>query len=96
MDKLQELAQYSNPEVAQKNANDYFGKQTQLYISTKKDKKYMIQDPNGKWIHFGQLGFADFTLTGDKEKQRLFKLRNHKWSKQDKFTPGWLSYHLLW
>jgi hypothetical protein len=92
-----EIYNWSNPMIVQKKAKQMLGKDVIVYRSTRKDKKYMVYDPyTGKMIHFGQLYAKDFTITKDIEKQRLFKLRNHKWALQYKFTPAWLSYHLLW
>lgn len=94
--KETDILNYSDPDKVWKNAIKYLKKDIVIALSTKKNKKYMVQNPDGKFIHFGEMKFKDFTLTRDKEKQRLFKLRNAKWAKQDKYTPGWLSYFLLW
>jgi hypothetical protein len=95
-DKQKDIEKYSNPQVVRKNVDRYLGNDVPLYLSSRKDKKYMIQDPDGKWIHFGQMGFRDFTLTGDENKRRLFRQRNHKWADADYYTPSWLSYNILW
>jgi hypothetical protein len=94
--KKTEILKYSDPNKALDNAIKYLKKNVVFAISNKKTKKYMVQNPDGKFIHFGLMGQKDYTLTRDKERQRLFKLRNAKWAKQDKYTPGWLSYHILW
>lgn len=94
--KEKEILLYSNPDKVWKNAIKYLKKDIVIALSTKKNKKYMVQNPDGKWVHFGEMNFKDYTLTRDKEKQRLFKLRNAKWAKQDKYTAGWLAFHLLW
>jgi hypothetical protein len=91
-----DILNYSDPDKVWKNAIKYLKKDIVIALSTKKNKKYMVRRPDGIWVHFGEMKFKDFTLTRDKEKQRLFKLRNAKWAKQDKYTPGWLAYHLLW
>ena len=90
------ILNYSDPDRVWNNAIKYLKKNIVIALSTKKNKKYMVRRPDGIWVHFGEMGYEDFTLTRDKEKQKLFKLRNAKWAKQDKYTPGWLAYHLLW
>jgi hypothetical protein len=67
-----------------------------VYPSTRKDKKYMVYDPNGDKVHFGQIGYSDFTGHQDKERRKLFRIRNAEWAHAPKWTPAWLSYHLLW
>ena len=56
----------------------------------------MVINPDGKMIHFGQKGYADYTAHKDEERRRNFRKRNHKWATANKWTPGWLSYNLLW
>jgi len=88
------LEDYSKISVVQRKANEYdVGK---VFPSSKKDKKYMVEDPDGKMIHFGQLGFQDFTYHNDEKKQTAFKNRNRKWKDFPKYTPAFLAYHLLW
>ena len=98
LDKNKEtnILNYSDPDRVWNNAIKYLKKDIVIALSTRKNKKYMVQNPDGKFIHFGSMNQKDYTLTRDKERQRLFKLRNAKWAKQDKYTPGWLSYFLLW
>jgi len=99
MDKSTEILKYSNPKVAQKKANIYFGKQTPLYLSTRKNKKYMVEDPKGKKVHFGQLGFSDFTLHKDKKRRQSYLSRASKikgdW-KNKPYSPNLLSQNILW
>jgi hypothetical protein len=66
---------YSNPYISQVKAFDYLGKHAILYPSTKKDKKYMIQRPDGKWIHFGQFPYEDFNKHQDLNRRRLYLTR---------------------
>ena len=99
MTKYDELIQYSNPSRVYKNSLDYFGKAVPLYMSNKPTKKYMIRKPDGKYVHFGQMGHKDFTRTLDKEKQRKYLKRamgiNGNWF-NDPYSPNNLSLHLLW
>jgi hypothetical protein len=96
MDKYEELLQYSDPIVVRKKVDQYLGKDVQLYISTRPTKKYMIQNLDGNFIHFGEMGYADYTRTLNDTKRRSFRSRNAKWSEAPKWTPAWLSYYLLW
>lgn len=96
--KIEELFKWSNPKQAQKMAYKYLGKDADLYVSTRKNKKYMVETPDGKMIHFGTLDppMEDYTKHKDKERRDRFRKRNAKWSQQDKWTAGWLSYYILW
>ena len=51
---------YSNPPEVYRRAKKYLGKKTKIGISTKKNKKYMITTPDGKIVHFGQMGYQDY------------------------------------
>ena len=75
--------------------------------STNAKKKYMAtfctcegstkcEPKNRKVVHFGATGYTDYTLTGDKEKRRLYRLRHAKEANQAFDTPGRLSIDLLW
>lgn len=94
------LRKYSNPVQVQIMANKYLGKTAKIYPSTKKEKKYMVWDPkNQKWVHFGQLGYEDYTKHKDKSRRKnyLTRSRNIKgdW-KKNKYSPNNLSIHILW
>lgn len=96
-DKFNELKKWSNPDLVAKMGDKYIPK-TPIYVSTRKDKKYMVETPDGKWIHFGQMGYKDGTLKDNDREQRRnrFLHRNAKWSEANIFTPAYLSYYLLW
>lgn len=96
MDKEDELLKFSDPKEAQKQAHKYLGKNAKLYYSTRKNKKYQIQDPEGNWVHFGFFGAEDFTKHKDEERRRRFRNRNAKWKHAERWSPAWLSYHILW
>jgi len=50
---------YSNIEEVQHHANIYgVGK---VFKSSRKDKKYMVKNPDGKMVHFGASGYTDYT-----------------------------------
>jgi hypothetical protein len=91
---------YSNPKIVSKKAKKYLGKDIKVYRSTRKDKKYMILNPDtNKLVHFGQMGFEDFTKHRD-EKRRdnyLTRTANIKgdW-RENKYSANNLSREILW
>jgi hypothetical protein len=94
------INKYSNPKKVQKMAYKYLGKTAKIYTSSKKEKKYMIWDPkNKKWVHFGQLGYEDFTKHKDKRRRKNYLTRSNNikgnW-KTNKYSPNNLSIHILW
>jgi hypothetical protein len=95
--KTDEIWKWSNPKTAQKNATKYYKKD--IYRSTKKDKKYMIQDPDGKWVHFGQLNYEDFQKHGD-QKRRENYLKRASGMKGDwrtnPYSANALAMRILW
>ena len=69
--------------------------------STKPNKKLMatFTQDNGrtKTTHFGAKGMKDYTITGDKERRRLYRERHKKdLSTKDPTRAGFLSYYILW
>lgn len=90
----------SNPIKAQKLAIKFLGKDAILYLSTRKDKKYMIYDPNNnKWVHFGSLSYEDFTKHEDliRRARYLNRASNIKGNwENNKYSPNSLSINLLW
>ena len=100
MTYTKELKLYSNPEIAQRRAFKYLGKTAILYQSTNKNKKYKIYDPkNEKWIHFGQMGYEDYTKHKDNDRRKNYLIRSAKiagsW-KNNKYSPNNLSRNILW
>lgn len=99
MSKKEHLFMVSNPEVAQRRAFQYLGKDAILYVSKKKDKKYDIVKPDGKIVSFGQMGYEDFTKHKDIDRRRRYLARatNMKGNwKDDPYSPNNLSIHILW
>ena len=91
------IEDYTNPNKVFQNAKRIYGNNVQIKLSTRKDKKYMLLNPdNNKWVHFGQIGFEDYTKHQNNKRRQLFKIRNQKWAEQDKYTPGFMSYFLSW
>ena len=87
------INKYSNPSIVMKKAKELHLNPIQL--SSRKDKKYMVSDGK-KLIHFGQMGYEDYTKHHDEKRRELFRKRNHKWATAEKYSPAWLSYYLLW
>jgi hypothetical protein len=89
----------SNPIIAQKKLNKYIGKYTPLFLSTRKDKKYMVLDPDGKKVHFGNINYEDFSKHMDLQRRASYISRasNIKgdWEK-NKYSPNNLAIHVLW
>jgi hypothetical protein len=90
-----DINNFSNPKIVQSNLDKYANKHIPLYLSTRKNKKYMIEIDD-KTIHFGQYGAEDFTKHKDKKRRDNFKIRNAKWANSPKWSAGALSYYLLW
>lgn len=94
---MNEIKKYSNPKKVFKLAKDLYGDDVEIELSTRKDKKYMILNPNNnKWVHFGQYGYEDFTKHQDIERRDNFLKRNKKWENMGEYTPAFMAYHLLW
>lgn len=100
-EKKQLIKKYSDPEKVFQKARNYLGKDVDIQISGRKDKKYMVKTPEGKWVHFG--GFKppmeDFTKHKDNKRRenylnRATKIRG-EW-KKNKYSPNNLSIHILW
>ena len=87
------INKYSNPSIVMKKAKELHLNPIQL--SSRKDKKYMVSDGK-KLIHFGQMGYEDYTKHHDEKRRELFRKRNHKWATAEKYSSAWLSYYLLW
>jgi hypothetical protein len=95
---MEKICEVSNPAIVLKELKKYYDDGVDLYLSTSKNKKYMVFDEDGKKIHFGDLRFSDWTKHKDKQKRNNFRNRNRnrRWKDADKYTPSHLSYYLLW
>jgi len=94
------LSKWSNPEQVKKNAIKYLGKNVVLKVSNKKGKKYMLLNPNtDKYIHFGAVGYEDFTKHQDPKRRDNYLNRSASikgnW-KNDKYSANNLARELLW
>jgi hypothetical protein len=68
-----------------------------LKPSSRKDKKYQIQTPSGKTVHFGAKGYSDFTQHKDPKRKQAYILRHQAredW--RDPETAGFWAKNLLW
>ena len=93
------IEDYTNPNKVFQNAKRIYGKDVKNKLSTRKDKKYMLLNPNNnKWVHFGTMKppMEDYTKHQDNKRRQLFKIRHQKWAEQDLYSPGYLSYYLTW
>ena len=94
---MNELNKYSDFKTVNDNAKRLYNKE--VFLSTRKNKKYMIMNDDKKWIHFGQLGYEDFTKHRDKQRRELYLKRASKlkgdW-KTNIYSPNLLSIVLLW
>jgi hypothetical protein len=89
----------SNPILAQKKLNKYIGENTPLFLSTRKDKKYMVLDPDGKMVHFGNINYEDFLKHADLQRRSSYISRatniRGNW-KRNKYSPNNLAINILW
>ena len=99
MNKSQEIKKYSNPTEVYKRAARYLGKTAKISLSTKRDKKYMVITPQGKTIHFGQMGYEDYTKHRNKTRRKNYLTRSGKirgdWA-NNKYSANNLARKILW
>ena len=95
--KEKEVSKYSNPDIVWMKLQEY-SPNMPLFFSNRSDKKYMLIIDD-KPIHFGQMGYEDFTKHQDViRRDRYLKRANNikgKW-KDNKFSPNNLAINLLW
>ena len=90
---------YSDPKRAQAKAFEIYGPTAILYRSKSKNKKYYIENPEGKNINFGQMGYEDYTKHRDPARRlnylnRSFGMKGD-W-KNDAYSANSLSRNILW
>ena len=66
---MEKIYDVSNPELVLKQLKKYYGDKVDLYLSTSKNKKYMVYNEEGKKIHFGDLRYFDYTKHKNKKKK---------------------------
>ena len=95
--KEKELGQFSNIKEVRKKGKFY--KYPEILVSTRKEKKYMVKTPQGRTVHFGQMGYEDFTKHKDKKRRKNYLTRTANikgaW-KEDPFSANNLARKLLW
>lgn len=87
----------SNYSVVNAKALKKYGRP--VYISNRKNKKYMISDNSGKVVHFGDSRYEDFTVHNDPIRRARYLARATKISgawRNKEFSPNNLSINLLW
>ena len=102
-----DLSNYSDFETVLSRAKHYYGENVILKKSTRINKKYMIFDPyNNRFVHFGQMGYKDFTKYVQiydikranehriRYLKRALKIKG-KWM-NNPYSPNFLSLLLLW
>lgn len=97
--KSNEIWKFSNPIKVREMADKYLGKDIPVYISNRPHKKYMVKDPNNKWVHFGQLDYEDFThhLSLVRRHNYLTRTANMRGNwKDNKYSANNLSRNILW
>lgn len=98
--KQKDLRNVSNFKIARLKAKLYLGGNTELFISTRKDKKYMVLNPfTNQMIHFGSINYEDYTHHNDDYRRMSYlKRATHikgEW-KDNKYSPNNLSINILW
>ena len=91
--KLEELRKFSDPDHVINEAK-MMGFNP-VHESSREDKKYMVFDGH-KMVHFGQMGYQDYTKHNDEKRRERFKKRNWKWQYAPNYSPSYLSWALLW
>ena len=94
--KYEDLVLISDPYKVYSKFKIIYPRDSDIKISTRKNKKYMIYDPNiKKWFHFGS-SMEDYTFHRDLQRRLKFKTRNRRWSDANIYTAAYASYYLLW
>ena len=94
--KYEDLVLISDPYKVYSKFKKIYPRDSDIKISTRKNKKYMIYDPNiKKWFHFGST-MTDWTRHGDTRRRINFLRRNKRWADADMYSSAYASYILLW
>ena len=95
--KYEDLIKISDPYKVYIKFIETYPCDSEIKISTRKDKKYMIYNPeNGKWFHFGSSNYSDYTKHKDQQRRINFLIRNQRWAEADMYSAAYASYYLLW
>lgn len=98
--KRKEITKYSDLNVVQQKAYDYLGSDGTIYFSYRRDKKFMVFNPNtNRFVHFGQYGFEDYTKHKDEDRRMRYLKRamniKGNW-KGNPYSANNLSINILW
>ena len=88
---MKELEKYSDPKEVERKAKRYGVK---VFRSTRRNKKYMVY--HNKWIHFGAMGYEDYTKHKDKTRRANYLTRSAGIKDSGKYSANQLARHLLW
>jgi hypothetical protein len=95
--KFEQLKKVSNPEEVMRRGLESYNKP--IYMSSRKYKKYVIEDDNGKFKHFGDIRYEDATYHKNQDRIKKYWARMSKikgnWF-NDEYSPNMLSLRLLW
>ena len=94
--KYEDIIKISDPYKVYIKFKDIYPCDSHIAISTRKNKKYMIYNPEkDKYIHFGST-MEDYTKLQDQQKSINFFIRNQRWAEADMYSAAYASYYLLW
>ena len=95
--KYEDLIKISDPYKVYIKFKKMYPINSEIKISTRKDKKYMIYNPEiGKWFHFGSSNYSDYTKHKDQKRRINLLIRNQRWGEADMYSAAYASYYLLW
>ena len=66
------------------------------YHLLEKIKKFMIMNPDNKYVHFGDKRYRDFTQHKNKDRQQNYLKRSSNIKENNKYSPNNLSMNILW
>ena len=93
------MTEFSDYDKVYEKAKKYLGDDVVIAESTRKGKKFMVKTPEDKWVHFGALGYEDFTKHNDTARRDRYLKRSTNikgnW-KDNKYSPNNLSINILW
>lgn len=93
----------SKPKGSRKRTKKVKNTIVTYWPSTRKDKKWMTINPDGKKIHWGHPTMKDFTQHKSLKRRSNYRkrhsgilLKNGKRAIDKKWSPAWLSYYVTW
>lgn len=79
------------------NKLGYIEDGSEIKPSTRQNKKWAVLNPaTNKWSHFGDSRYDDYTIHRDKQRRDNYRNRMRRFKNADRYSAGYLSYHLLW